>query len=178
MFSNNVLTAASLSVGQTQFSVNFLSSSIQLSDIGPLPTIQLSSSNSQPQFSFNVQSYQASASQVIISNIQSNLPSTLYFILVSYKNVTINQISSKTTITIKPLVTPTSSQIASCVDGQGFPAVQCFRVVMQSGSSYSVTLSNIVANSVYSLYYTVANEYPLRPVFFGSVQNQFIFTNS
>jgi hypothetical protein len=104
------------------------------------------------------------------------LPSTLYFILVSFKNITKNQISSKTNITIKPRITPTNSQIASCIDGEANPALQCFRVVMQTGTAYTTTITNLVESSVYTLYYVVANEYPLRPVFYGSVQSQFIFT--
>jgi hypothetical protein len=49
---------------------------------------------------------------------------------------------------------------------------------MQSGSTYSVTLNNLIDSSVYTLYYAIANEYPLRPVFYGNVQSQFIFTTS
>lgn len=79
-----------------------------------------------------------------ISNIQSTLPSTLYFILVSFKNITKNQISAKTNITIKPLITPNNSQIATCVDGEGNPALQCFRVVMQAGTTYTTTITNLV----------------------------------
>lgn len=178
LFSANVLTPASLSVAQTQFSVNFVSTSQLLTSFSPMNAIQLSDSSLQPQFSFTLQDYRAGSYQVTLSSIQSTLPASLYFILVSYKNVTINKISSKTNITIKPLVTPTNSQIASCIDGQGFPAVQCFRIVMQAGTSYSVTLSNLIENSVYVLYYAGANEYPLRPVFYGSVQSSFIFTTS
>jgi hypothetical protein len=117
LFSSNVLTAASLSIAQIQFSINFINTSYLLSSFDPLTAIQLASANEQPQFSFTVQNYQASSHKVSITNIQSTLPSTMYFILVSYKNITVNKISSKTNITIKPLVTPTNSQIASCVDG-------------------------------------------------------------
>lgn len=81
-------------------------------------------------------------------------------------------------ISIKPLVTPTSDQIASCVDGGGYAAVQCMRVVMQSNSTYSFKFTNIVENSVYSVYYTYANEYPQRPVFYGEVKSQQVYTIS
>jgi hypothetical protein len=73
---------------------------------------------------------------------------------------------------------PTSDQIASCVDGTNYAAIQCMRVAMSSGNIYSVTFGNIIEDSVYVLYYTIANEYPLRPVFFGNVQRQFVITSS
>jgi hypothetical protein len=76
------------------------------------------------------------------------------------------------------LIPPTSSQIASCVDGENKDAVQCFRVVMQAGKKYSFTLTNMHENSVYALQYTIANEYPSRPVFYGGVSYQFISTVS
>lgn len=178
LFSNNALTSTSLSTAQTQFSVNFISTSTLLTSFAPMTAIQASTANMQPQVSFSISGYQKGSYFVTLNGIQSTLPSTVYYILVSYKNVSINQITSKTNITIKPLRTPTSSQIASCVDGEGFPALKCFRVVMVAGSTYSVTVPNLVDNSVYVLYYTIANEYPLRPIFYGNVQNQYIFTTS
>jgi hypothetical protein len=122
-----------------------------------MTAVQATLPSQQPQFSFTLQSYTPTTYQVQITNIQSSLPSTLYFILVSYKNITKNQISSKTNITVKPLITPTNSQIASCLDGENNPALQCLRVVMLAGSTYSATLTNLVESSVYTLYYVVAN---------------------
>ena len=122
-----------------------------------MTAIQASVANMQPQFSFSVSGYQKGSYYVTLNGIQSTLPSTVYYILVSYKNVSINQITSKTNITIKPLITPTSSQIASCVDGEGNTALKCFRVVMVAGSTYTVTVPNLLDNSVYSLFYTIAN---------------------
>lgn len=74
------------------------------------------------------------------------------------------------------MIIPTNSQIASCVDGENNPALQCFRVVMQASTTYTATITNLVESSVYTLYYVVANEYPLRPVFYGNVRSQFVFT--
>lgn len=144
LFSGNTLTASSLSLAQTGFSINFISTSTLLSSFQPMGSVQLSLPSQQPQFSFSIQGYQSKSYQVQLTNIQSTLPSTLYFILVSYKNITKNQITAKTNITVKPLVTPTNSQIASCVDGQNNTALQCFRVVMQAGIGYSVTVPNLV----------------------------------
>ena len=103
-----------------------------------------SSSSFQPQISLTINDYTPSSYQIVVSGISSNIHSSVYFILVSYKNISTNQITSKTTIIIKPLITPTSDQIASCIDGAGFTALQCMRVVMQAGNSYSFKFTNIV----------------------------------
>ena len=137
-----------------------------------------SSSSFQPQISLTINDYTPSSYQIVVSGISSNIHSSVYFILVSYKNISTNQITSKTTIIIKPLITPTSDQIASCIDGAGFTALQCMRVVMQAGNSYSFKFTNIVQNSVYAIYYTYANEYPQRPVFYGSVKSRQVYTVS
>lgn len=87
-------------------------------------------SSFQPQVSFEVTDYVKDTYLVTVNNLKANVPSTIYFILVSYKNITTNQITSATTISIRTLVTPSQDQIASCTDGAGVPAVQCHRVAM------------------------------------------------
>lgn len=123
-------------------------------------------------------SYVFRSAKIKISGISGNVYSSLYMILVSHKNITTNQITSETKISIKQLVIPTNDQVASCVDGTNYTAIQCMRVVMQPDNVYSVTFDNIVDDSVYALYYTIANEYPLRPVFYEGVKKQLIITAS
>lgn len=178
LFTGSGLTSSSLTLAQSQFSITFFSSTQLLTSFSPMTAIEIGSSSFQPSYSFTLGSFDKTSGQVKITNIYSSLPSTLYFILVSYKNITTNQISSKTNITIKPLIDSTASQVASCVDGEGNDAVQCFRVVMQAGKTYSFTLTNMHENSVYALQYAIANEYPTRPIFYGGVSVQFISTVS
>lgn len=71
----------------------------------------------QPNVQMTFQSYVFGSKNIIIHDISSSVPSVVYMVLVSYKNITKNQITKKTSITIKPVITPTSSQIASCKDG-------------------------------------------------------------
>jgi len=156
LFDNNGITSGSLTLAQTQFSINFVNSSKFIGTFQPLDAIN-SVSAFQPSISLTINTYTPSTYQIQVTNISSNIPSSIYFILVSYKNITTNQISSKTTISIRPLVTPTSDQIASCVDGADFAVLQCMRVVMQAGANYSFAFTNIVENSVYNVYYTYAN---------------------
>ncbi len=106
--------------------------------------MKASTTTFQPQITLIINEYRPNSYQIVVSDIKSNIHSSVYFILVSYKNISTNQISSKTTISIKPLITPTSDQIASCIDGAGFTALQCMRVVMQATNSYSFKFTNIV----------------------------------
>ena len=91
----------------------------------------------QPSVSFTLADYVKNSFRVQVTNLRSSLPSTIYFVLVSYKNITTNQISSTTTISIRPIVTPSEDQIASCTDGQQAAVVQCRRVVMLPNTDYS-----------------------------------------
>ena len=168
LFDSNGLTTASQTTANTEFSVDFITSSTLLSSFTPISALQ-TASGFTPTVSLTVDPYTYNSRVVTISSITVSLPSSLYMILVSYKNITTNQISKKTNITIKPVVTPSNEQVASCKDGSGQVAVQCQRIVMLSGSTYSLTLSNMVDDSVYAMHYVLANEYPERPVFYGSV---------
>lgn len=144
LFDANGITAASLSLAQTQFSISFISKSSFIGTFEPMTAIGASSSAFQPQASLVIEDYQSGAYKVRVSNVKANVPSTAYLVLVSFKNITTNQVTSTTTITIKPLVIPTEDQIASCLDGGSYPAVQCRRVAMLSGSSYSFYFDNLV----------------------------------
>jgi hypothetical protein len=144
LFDSNGITASSLSLAQTQFSINFVNVSTFIGNFQPMDAMTSSSASFQPQISLTINDYTPSSYQIVVSGITSNVHSSVYFILVSYKNITTNQISSKTTISVKPLIVPTSNQIASCIDGAGFTALQCMRVVIQAGSSYSFKFNNIV----------------------------------
>ena len=176
LFDANGLTTASTTTASTEFSVDFITGSSLLSSFNPMSAVQ-TASGFTPTVSLTVDPYTYNSLTVTISSITASLPSSLYMVLVSYKNITTNQISKKTNITIKPVVTPSNEQVASCKDGSGEAAVQCHRVVMLSGSSYSVTFTNIINDAVYAMHYVVANEYPERPVFHGSVMTQYIYTN-
>lgn len=133
-------------------------------------------SSFQPSVSFVVGDYVKGTYSATVSNLKTSVPATIYFVLVSYKNITKNQIKSTTTISIRTLVTPSQDQIASCTDGAGVAAIQCHRVAMIEGSTYSFSFKNLVENSVYALHYAYANEYPERPIFWGQVKTQYIFT--
>ena len=103
----------------------------------------MSNATYQPTVTFLLNSYAIGSYMSKITGLTSNVPASIYFVLISYKTIATNQITSKTNITLKSLVTPTADQIASCTDGSGQAAIQCTRVVMLPNSSYSVTFSNL-----------------------------------
>lgn len=110
----------------------------------PMDGINSANSNFQPSTTFTLHGYQAGTYKVSVTNIYSSVPGSIYFVLVSYKNITTNQISSTTTINIKPLVIPTADQIASCVDGSDYSAVQCRRVVVLNSTAYNFDFEFLV----------------------------------
>ena len=178
LFDANGITSASLATAQTDFSINFIGASSFIGTFDPMTAIQASAVEFQPSVSFVVNSYVKGTYKVTVSNMVSNIPTAVYFVLVSYKNITTNQISSTTTITIKPLAIPSAEQVASCVDGGDYPAVQCRRVMLLTGTTYSFDFSSLVENSVYAVHYVYANEFPQRPIFYGAVQTKYIFTTN
>lgn len=177
IFDANGITTASLSLAQTQFSINFIQKSTFSNNFEPMQAISATAAY-QPSITFTLRDYVKSSFKVQIAQLRSSQPATVYFILVSHKNITTNQITSTTTISIKPIITPTHDQVASCVDGSSAAAVQCMRVVMLANTDYSFYFQNLVENSVYALHYAYANEYPQRPIFYGAVQTSYIYTTT
>jgi hypothetical protein len=103
----------------------------------------LAANSFKPTVTLIFQPYTPKSYVIQVTNIQTDLPSSIYFVLVSYKNISTNQITGKTIISIKPKVIPTTDQIASCLDGTNAPAVQCSRIVMLSGQNYSLSLTSL-----------------------------------
>ena len=137
LFDSTGISTASLATAQTDFSINFISTSYFMTTFDPMNGIQSLNTDFQPLITFTTHDYQAGSYKISVTNLISSVPGTVYFVLVSYKNITTNQISSTTTITIKPVVVPTADQIASCVDGSGYAGVQCRRVVMLNSTAYN-----------------------------------------
>ena len=55
--------------------------------------------------------------------------------------------------------------------------MDCKRVVLLKNTGRDVVFSNISSDSMYLIYYAVANEYPLRPVITSGVSNFTIDTS-
>ena len=55
--------------------------------------------------------------------------------------------------------------------------MDCRRVIFLKDKSKDIEFTNVTNNSVYVLYYLVANEYPLRPIYIEDVKNITIDTS-
>ncbi len=64
-------------------------------------------------------SYIAANMSITISQIQLTHPGSVYFIIVSFKQIVKNQITGHSDITIRPVIVPSVEQILNCLDGYG-----------------------------------------------------------
>jgi len=69
--------------------------------------------------------------------------------------------------------TPSNKQINGCLDWNNEAADACSNAIITDASSTGVTLelTNLKANTVYAVYYTAANEYPIQPIFSNVIQS-------
>lgn len=103
---NNSISAASLSLAQSSFSVDYIQSSVFLTTFDPMAAISASSSAYSPTFSFGSSSYQASTKEFTITDIALSEAGTVYFVLVFNKKITNNTITGHTDIEIRPAIVP------------------------------------------------------------------------
>lgn len=63
----------------------------------------------------------------------------------------------------------------NCENWEGVQAEGCARAIY-SGKDLSLTFTGIEENSTYLLYYTVASEYPLRPIVSSNILYDTVLT--
>jgi hypothetical protein len=88
---------------------------------------------------------------------------TVYFVLVLYKQFVTDAVTNETSVKIRLNADPTPWQMLNCKNWQNNTAEACARAVY-SGELLSIQLNGVQNNSMYLLYYMIANEYPFRPV--------------
>lgn len=64
----------------------------------------------------------------------------------------------------------------NCKDGYGENPLQCARVIFVGNDKKTITFSGLSPNSMYIIYYSIANEYPLRPVVVTDISNFTVLT--
>lgn len=69
--------------------------------------------------------------------------------------------------------TPSNKQINGCLDWNNEAADACSKAIITDASQTDVTLqlTNLKSNTVYIVYYTAANEYPIKPIFSNVIQS-------
>jgi hypothetical protein len=175
IYDTNGITAASLSLALSSFAVNYIQSSRMIGSFNP-PQMTAGSSTYTPVFSSDKAYYDNITHSIVINNMQLSKPGTVYFILTFSRKITYNKITGHTDIDIRPPVKPSGTQMLNCLDGYGENPLQCKRVMFVGNSLKSVVFSNITADSLYMVYYTIANEYPLRPILVSGVSNFTVLT--
>jgi len=67
--------------------------------------------------------------------------------------------------------TPTHDQINKCVDWNNEPADACGKAVIANDEDVTLLLKDLKPNTLYIVYYTVANEYPIQPIFSNQIES-------
>ena len=69
--------------------------------------------------------------------------------------------------------TPSNKQINGCLDWNNEPADACAKAIITDASQTDVDLLliNLKPNTVYIVYYTAANEYPIQPIFSNVIES-------
>lgn len=159
----------------SSFAINYIQSSYSRGSFNP-PDILGGSSTFTPKFTADKPIYDAGSGTIIISNAYLDKPGSVYMILTFSRKITYNDITGKTDIDIRPALTPSSSNLLNCLDGYNDSPLKCYQIFYVGSTSKTLTFTNISSNSLYVIYYAVANEYPLRPVIVSSVDNFTVLT--
>lgn len=175
IYDSNGITAASLSLALSSFAVNYIQSSRLSGSFNP-PDIVAGAGAYTPVFTSDNATYDSTSNSIVITNMALDRPGAVYMILTFSRKITYNKITGHTDIDIRPAVTPTGSQLLNCQDGYSDTPLQCKQVFFVGNSKKAITFSNVSANSLYMVYYAIANEYPLRPVLVSDVSNFTVLT--
>lgn len=67
--------------------------------------------------------------------------------------------------------TPTYDQINNCLDWNNEAADACAKAVIANNNNVDLLLKDLKPNTAYIVYYTVANQYPIQPIFSNEIQS-------
>lgn len=176
IYDSSGITAASLSLALSSFAVNYIQSSYLAGSFYP-PDILGGNSAYTPGFTSDGASYDNTTNSIVVKNMRLDKTGAVYFVLTFSRKITYNKITGHTDIDIRPALKPSGSQMLNCQDGYGESPLQCKRVLFIQNAEKTISFSNISSDSLYMIYYAIANEYPLRPVLVSDVSNFTVLTN-
>jgi hypothetical protein len=126
---------------------------------------------------FTTPSYNSAQFKLTVTNVQVlGGVGTVYFVLVLYKQISVNATTKSTTVNIRMNQAPTATQILNCQNWLGQTAEGCARAVYTGVAPLTVSFTPVLQNSLYLLYYVVASEFPLRPIANTKVSSTTIVT--
>jgi len=106
-----------------------------------------------------------------MSNIQLSSEGTVYAIAREIGQVIPDPEDEFSSIEVPTRIhrTPTNEQINNCVDWNNEPADACAKAVIANDEDVALLLKDLKPNKLYVVYYTVANEYPIQPIFSNEI---------
>lgn len=148
------LSLSSLSSAQTMFSITYLSGSFANNLNARLmtsPTIP-----STLSVFFDTPIFSSTSHTLTINNVQLiGGVGTVYFVLVLYKQISIN--GNMTSVQIRMNKVPSAEQVLNCQSWMSVAAEGCARAVYSGVSSLTITFTGVQSNSLYMLYYVTAS---------------------
>lgn len=156
IYDSNGITAASLSLALSSFAVNYIQSSYARGTFNP-PDIIAGSSAYTPILTSDQPSYSVDTNTITLTNLYLDRPGTVYMILTFSRKITYNNITGHTDIDIRPAIAPSSQNLLNCLDGYNDSPLKCYRAIFIGGSSKAISFGNISSNSLYVIYYAIAN---------------------
>jgi hypothetical protein len=112
-------------------------------------------------------------STIRMTNFQMSANGVIYAIAREIAQVVVDPEDEFTTTDITTRIprTPTNAQIYACEDWNGDTADACGRAIIANSDSVELLLKNLNVNTLYVVYYTVANEYPIQAIFGSDIQS-------
>lgn len=112
-------------------------------------------------------------STIRITNFRMTAKGSVYAIAREVAKVIVDPEDEFTTtdVTTRLPRTPTNAQIYACLDWNGDDVDACGRAIIANDDNVELLLRDLKVNTMYIVYYTVANEYPIEPIFGNDIQS-------
>jgi len=123
-------------------------------------------------FSSDYQTVDGNAS-IVIRDISLTARGSIYAIAREIATVIVDPQDEFGTLDVPTRIArmPTNEQINNCLDWNNEAVDSCAKVVIANGDNVELFLKDLTPNTVYIVYYTVANEYPIIPVFSNNIES-------
>lgn len=169
------LTSAALSSAQSMFAITYMNANYITSYSARLMTS--SSQSATLTAYFTTPSYTSSNKVLTLNNVQLvGGVGSIYFVLVLYKQISVNLTTKASTVNVRMNKAPTTEQVLNCLNWMGETAEGCGRAVYTGVAPLSVVFTQVEPNALYMLYYVVASEFPMRPIVGSLVSSTTVVT--
>lgn len=102
---------------------------------------------------------------IVIKGLRLDRDGQVYFIVIRTAQTLYDEVRQKTYyLPTEVTQAPTATQIVQCKNYLGHPVDICVRAVVNNDKTLDVEFKNLLFYSEYTIFYAVANEFPIRPI--------------